>query len=135
MKSFVFAGLTTVLLMSGCGEKEESVPAAPAPTPAASVDLSAPNTTASTPPPATSSAPAALSTAPSEPAPVEGQIKETDLERIMGAVQSYTIQNNTNPSSLEELVAKGFLRSIPAAPAGKKWVYDASKLNVVLTDL
>ncbi len=50
----------------------------------------------------------------------------------MGAVQSYTIQFNSNPASLEELVSKGFLKSIPPAPAGKKWVYDAEKLNVVL---
>ncbi|MGV3757631.1 MAG: hypothetical protein ACO1QS_19805 [Verrucomicrobiota bacterium] len=67
-----------------------------------------------------------------QPEPEE-QIKQTDLEKIMGAVQSYTIQFNANPASLEELVSKGFLKSIPPAPAGKKWVYDAEKLNVVLT--
>lgn len=55
-------------------------------------------------------------------------------ERILAAMQSFVIDNSANPASLEELVARGYLKSLPAAPAGKKWVYNPESLAVELAD-
>jgi hypothetical protein len=55
-------------------------------------------------------------------------------EKILAAMQSYVIDNSASPKSLEELVAKRYLRSIPAAPEGKKWVYNPESLAIELAD-
>lgn len=58
----------------------------------------------------------------------------TAQERILAAMQSYVIDNSASPPSLETLVAKGYLKSLPPAPDGKKWVYNAERLAIELAD-
>lgn len=81
-----------------------------------------------------SAAPAALTPAapagPAESAPMDA----TAQERILAAMQSYVIDNSANPKSLEELVTRGYLKGLPAAPDGKKWVYNPEKLAIELAD-
>jgi len=55
-------------------------------------------------------------------------------EKILAAMQSYVIDNSASPKSLEELVAKRYLKSIPPAPEGKKWIYNAETLAIELTN-
>lgn len=58
----------------------------------------------------------------------------TSQERILAAMQSYVIDNSANPKSLEELVTRGYLKSLPPAPNGKKWVYNPEKLAIEQAD-
>lgn len=48
------------------------------------------------------------------------------------AVQSYFIRYDRAPATLDELINSGYLRKLPAPPAGKKYVYDAEKANIRL---
>jgi len=126
-------------LLAGCGGGgDEAAPvAAPvAAAPAGATVGPAPATTEAPPPvaPPGSSAPATLTPAapagPAESAPLDA----TAQERILAAMQSYVIDNSASPKSLEELVTRGYLKSLPAAPAGKKWVYNPEKLAIELAD-
>ncbi len=125
-------------MLAGCGGGGDE--AAPVAAPAAAAPagatvgpaLVAPEAPPVAPPGGT--APAALTPAapagPAESAPLDA----TAQERILAAMQSYVIDNSANPKSLEELVTRGYLKSLPAAPAGKKWVYNPEKLAIELAD-
>ncbi|MEW6302964.1 MAG: hypothetical protein AB1705_05805, partial [Verrucomicrobiota bacterium] len=106
-----------------------------APKPMATLDLAG----ADVPPPpgaTTASAPQAAAPAPAEPAAevVMEDVNE-DLQKLTVIVHSFRGEQGRMPSSLEELVTKGFLPRLPAPPAGKKLVFDAKSEKVVLVNL
>ncbi|HEV8542042.1 MAG TPA: hypothetical protein VGR78_06605 [Verrucomicrobiae bacterium] len=53
------------------------------------------------------------------------------LNELTQAVRRFGAEQQRRPQSLQELVDKGYLSSIPAAPAGKKFVINKN-LAVVL---
>jgi competence protein ComGC len=69
------------------------------------------------------------------PAEAEVEVPSKDaLEAVTMATQSFFIAHERAPKSLEELVSSGYLRKLPAPPAGKKYVYDAANANISLAD-
>ena len=48
-----------------------------------------------------------------------------DLEQIQNAIWAFHAKYNRNPLNLEQLMAQGFLKQIPADPAGKPYDYDS----------
>ncbi len=54
----------------------------------------------------------------------QSAIKTIDTAQLKQAIQNFQIAEDRLPASLDELVAKGYLREIPAAPNGMKIQYD-----------
>jgi hypothetical protein len=48
------------------------------------------------------------------------------LERLTQAVRKYSAETRSEPKSLNDLVAAGYLFEVPEAPAGKKLVIDGN---------
>ena len=48
----------------------------------------------------------------------------TDLEELRTAIAAYQTQQGRNPASLEELVERGIMRSLPPVPDGMVLSYD-----------
>lgn len=80
--------------------------------------------TASTPSPAPS------------PAPSAAAADDTALPALLGeltqAARKFGAEQQRVPTSLDELVTKGYLSRVPEAPAGKKFAIDKN-LQVYLT--
>ena len=93
--------------------------------------------------PSSSAQPAADNTAPTaepqqatpQPPPAaatdEAQIAAV-LNELTQAVRKFGVEQRRVPKSLEEVAARGYLSSVPPAPAGKKFVIDKN-LQVRLT--
>lgn len=68
----------------------------------------------------------------------DGSANKTDLEALQAVVDAYSIGVDglgaPAIASLDVLVAKGFIKRIPAPPKGKKWAYDSAKWKVSLVD-
>jgi hypothetical protein len=94
------------------------------------------NSSASAPPAADNPAPAAESPPatpqPSPPAATDEAQIAAVLNELTQAVRKFGVEQRRVPKSLEEVVARGYLSSVPPAPAGKKFVID-KKLQVYLT--
>jgi len=67
-------------------------------------------------------------------AAVEEVPSKDALDAVTKAVQSFFINKERAPKNLEELVASGFLKKLPAPPAGKKYVYDPERANITLAN-
>jgi len=48
------------------------------------------------------------------------------LDRLTQAVRKYAAETRSEPKSLNDLVAAGYLSELPEAPAGKKYVIDGN---------
>src|SRR5437762_12629168 len=77
---------------------------------------------ASSPSPARSTADNAIASADSAAA-AEAQIAAT-LNELTQAVRRYGAEQRRVPKTLDELVANGYLSSVPQAPAGKRFAID-----------
>jgi hypothetical protein len=93
----------------GCGKQPAASPSATEPTPA----RAAPSPTILRPEPAA----AAAATAPADPTQTAALLRE-----LTQAVRKYSVEQRRAPKGLEELSAQGYLRQVPAAPSGKKFV-------------
>jgi hypothetical protein len=144
--------LLVAMFFSGCGRTSDvQAPAAPAPAPKVSVgDIAAQAPSEATPPPTpapatvVADAPAAGSPADAPAAAGSGAAGASNLaedqivEQLQGALQQYYLANAasparfTAPKTLEELVSKGFLKKIPAAPPGKRIVYRPENWQVLI---
>lgn len=125
------------LLVGGCGKKEEA--GAPAPEhikglptmPAAPASALQP---AVAPPPTegTAAAPAAApaADAPALPGPNDANL----LPYVQGAIESFLNGEGRNPTSFDEVIKKGYLRSLPAAPPGKKFMFDKETSSAKLVN-
>jgi competence protein ComGC len=51
---------------------------------------------------------------------------EEEIARVLGEltqwVRKYSVEQRQPPASLDDLLAKGYLKEVPAAPAGKRFV-------------
>lgn len=126
------AGVSTLiaLLAVGCGGDPEPVLPQPA-TPAVQPMGEATPVSGAVPPPSAAGAPPAA-TAVATTAPEQEIPSKDALEAVTMAVQSYFIRYDRAPATLDELINSGYLRKLPAPPAGKKYVYDAEKANIRL---
>lgn len=48
------------------------------------------------------------------------------LDRLTQTVRKYAAETHSEPKSLNELVAAGYLTEMPEAPAGKKFIIDGN---------
>jgi hypothetical protein len=138
------AVLLVCLLVSGCGGDSSSdlidpvvaPPAAPATTETVSAAPVAPPN--STPPPSGTAPatmePAAPDTFTSYKVSADGSPNKTDVETLQAIVDAYAfgVDGLGAPqlNSLDDLVAKGFLKRLPPPPKGMKWAYDPPKWKV-----
>ncbi|MEW6306721.1 MAG: hypothetical protein AB1705_24910 [Verrucomicrobiota bacterium] len=163
-KLVVAASLSVAAFIVGCGPQENSAPApqggsapsAPAVAPAAA-DAPPPPPAAPEPPAPTPGAPAQA--APTVDAPTaspgtdplfyfrrseDGTRQLNDLEALQQAVDAYSKRAGISPDAdtpalpnlkdLSDLVKAGLLKSLPAPPAGKKYVVDAKGIKVSLVN-
>jgi hypothetical protein len=106
----------SALLVAGCGKKAGSP----------------------SPDPAVQSAETALVVQPAAPkvTPVSVQADAGDtgqmLDQLTKVLRKFCVDNRRVPKTLDEVVAAGYLKQIPPAPAGKKFSIETSKLQVVL---
>jgi hypothetical protein len=133
LRAFCLAGaLSACLVASGCSKKEPTDAGAPAaPAAPAKVSVDAPD--APPPPPPTAAPVPAAGEAPRPDGPPSEENVD-ELTRITRAIQSFAINNERPPKDLNELVRAKLLPSIPAAPAGKKFVYDPSHMSIKLVN-
>ena len=79
---------------------------------------------------------AACKRKPANPAPPEAPAAppnpEVDLKALNEAARAYFMGELKDPDSLEDLVKAGFLKRLPAAPAGKKYVLSPDRKSVQL---
>lgn len=70
--------------------------------------------------------PALSATSTSVPDPAEA------LNTLTHAVRRYSAEKRRVPGNLQELLAAGYVTSLPAPPPGKKFVINAARVEVVL---
>jgi hypothetical protein len=69
-----------------------------------------------------------------EPARISDEAEaQVMLEPLTQAVRKYGMEQRRRPATLEELVAAGYLREIPRAPAGRRFAIGRD-LRVYLAD-
>jgi len=69
-----------------------------------------------------------------EPIPGVSAEAQATLTELTTAARKYAHEKNKIPATLDEVVAAGYLKSIPAPPAGKRYVLDSRRVVVVLVD-
>ena len=94
------------IALTGCGKETN-----PAPTAAHETNVSAPD---------------------AQSAPAEEARVAAALQALTQAVRRYGVEQRRPPTSLDELVTKGYLDSIPQPPAGKKFAINKN-LQVYVT--
>ena len=57
-----------------------------------------------------------------------------ELVELTKQLRRYSFEKHKMPESLDELVAAGYLKAIPPAPAGKKFAVDAKRAEVIVMD-
>ena len=65
--------------------------------------------------------------------PVQGDTGPL-LDQLTQVLRKYSVENRQVPKSLDEVVSAGYLKEMPAAPAGKKFAIEPRKVQVVLVD-
>ncbi|HSH93141.1 MAG TPA: hypothetical protein VK968_03270 [Roseimicrobium sp.] len=132
----IFSAL--ILTPVACGKKEEKR-STPSPTPSVSKSSVNLNTVAGetpaapTPPPTaapTEAAPAAAAAAAEAPVAAD----QDAVTKVTYALQSFSIAMGRNPSSLDELIKSGYLKALPAPPAGKKFKFDPDRMTLTLVN-
>ena len=122
-----------LILAAGCGPKKAQT---------SDVPVDAPAPPSPTPPPSQSSAPAPAPAA--EPAPIAlpdslpttpAGSKSTEVHQdLTAALHRYFQANGRLPATFELLAQSGFIKPMPAPPAGKKFALDRQTLQVVVID-
>ncbi|MEN9574795.1 MAG: hypothetical protein RL514_2650 [Verrucomicrobiota bacterium] len=59
---------------------------------------------------------------------------EVDLKALNEAVRAHVMGQLKDPATLDDLVQAGFIKRLPTAPAGKKYVLSPDKKSVQLVD-
>ena len=119
------------LLLTSCSRENESstMPAADAGQAAASETQPTLTDPRSTPPavrPPSAQHPTAVVIPANDPS--------ATLSALTQAVRKFTFEKRQPPASLEELVTAGYVRAVPPAPAGKKFVIDKKRMVVELAN-
>lgn len=70
------------------------------------------------------------------PAESTAVVAEPDLANVLAeltqALRKFSAEKQKVPASLDELVAAGYLRQVPQAPAGQTFAIDARNVRVIL---
>ena len=111
-KSILFFSLCSVLL-SGCSKQESS------PAPASDANASGANPM---------DAPAGYLGGISQAK--KTAVRTVDIASVQSAINLFSVEEERYPKSLDELVQKRYIASIPAPPHGQKYLYDAAKGQV-----
>ncbi len=131
------ASLVTVFL-AGCGKPSQISPPAPSPTshaPPAAMAPSAPDQTqaAESAERSDSGAPAASpSPAPVARSDASGADLAAALAELTQALRKYSFEHRRLPRTLDEVIAAGYVKNLPAAPAGKKFAIDSKTVQVIV---
>lgn len=67
-------------------------------------------------------------------APAAPPNPEADLKALNEAVRAHVMGLLKEPATLEDLVKTGFIKRMPTAPPGKRYVLDGKKSGVLLVD-
>jgi len=135
MKRGLLALLVAELALAGCGSKDSPATPEAASTPQSSSSMPALAAPAEAPPPPGTAVAAAP--VPSQAAEVPEYEGANETEKLTAALRDYYTRNGaTAPAvtSLDALVKAGILKSVPAAPPGKKYVIDAATVEVRLVN-
>lgn len=137
MKTKSLLVCSVLLLACGCGkEVENSEPATQAPPPPLEAVSAAPANVAprailsSAPQPAANVPPISPIVAP-QPVAVPADTTAA-LGVLTQAVRRFSAENRRVPKSLSEVIIAGYVTSLPKAPAGKKYVLNTKRLEVIL---
>ena len=109
MKIQLMTGLALAVALAGCSKKE-TTPA----TPATNAPMAGGN-------PITAPIDYLGAVAKAQ----KSAVKTVDTVSLNKAIELFNAQEERFPDDLNELVAKKYLQSVPAAPAGMKFEYDA----------
>jgi hypothetical protein len=109
------------LLFAGCGKKSESPAPAPATQPAVE------------PAPADQTSAMDSNTAPALVQPVQADMGPV-LDRLTQVLRKYCFENKRLPATFDEVVAAGYVKDMPQAPAGKKFAIDPKKVQIILVN-
>ena len=60
--------------------------------------------------------------------------KEMTLDEMSASLQAYFTSRGSPPKTVQELVKTGFIKKLPAPPAGQEFAVDAPNLRVVLVN-
>ncbi len=134
MKLKMMVGCAASLLACSCGKKSPEAASHPA-TPA--VDQNAAGQTASpnVPPPTTPPAYARPVAPPTAVQPIAVPADASAaLSVLTQAVRKFSAERRQVPKNLNEVVNAGYIRNLPAAPPGKKFVLDTKRLEVTLAN-
>jgi hypothetical protein len=111
---FLVAG---IFLLAGCGKKPTATAASNAVAEAA----------------VSQSAPLAGNAPRVVPITVAASVDASaQLAQLTQVLRRYAVEHRRVPQSLAEVVAAGYLTALPAAPAGKQFVVDAKRMQVLL---
>ena len=72
--------------------------------------------------------------APVPEAPAAPLNPEVDLKALNEAVRAHVMGLTKEPAVLEDLVKAGFIKRLPTAPPGKKYVLNPEKTGVLLVN-
>lgn len=123
MKTLCWLLCSSLILLSACRRKRSAVPAAP--------ENSAP--------PAVEQ-PAAPASAPVPPAPAETETTsavplstatfDEHFSILTEGLLTFKRDKNRAPRDWQELISTGYLKQMPAAPPGKRYIFNPSSLDV-----
>jgi len=57
-----------------------------------------------------------------------------EITELTKEVRRYSFEKRKLPQKVEDLVAAGYIQSIPPAPAGKKYAIDTKRVEVILVN-
>ena len=123
VRGFVFI---IVLLLAGCGKSRESSPHTPASTTDPSQGGKSDAATATEQPSVANG-----STAVARSGASDTEIAAA-LAELTQALRKYSFEHQRMPKTFGEVVAAGYVKQMPQAPAGKKFEIDPKTVQVVL---
>ena len=77
---------------------------------------------------------ALISACSKTPSSASAEATSPELVELTKQVRRYAFEKRKLPENLEDLVSAGYVRSIPPAPAGKKYSIEAKRAEVILVD-
>ena len=126
MTSRWILGLVMALCLGGCGKRSHISPSTPvssAPGSSASISTGAPATS----PLAEQAAAPAITAKPASEAELFDALGE-----LTQVLRKFSAEKQRVPKTLDEVVAGGYLKHLPQAPAGKRFAIKESSVEVVL---
>ena len=61
-----------------------------------------------------------------------GSKSDPEVAELTKLVRRYSFEKRKLPESVEDLVTAGYIKSVPPAPAGKKYAIDADRAEVIV---